>query len=382
MANTVAYSQLPPCEDLRAALKSVEAMPLVPDDWVMIITDIVNSTSHATAGAYKNVNLVSAACIVAALNALGRRDIPFIFGGDGALLACHEQDTATVAGALLGMKRLAAKTFSFDLRVGAYPAGELRRAGSPVRWTKLQATPDLTQVLFAGPGVVALETRLKSGDSGAAADHAPVDPVLDGLECRWNEVPAHHGTILTLLVEPLDPDSISTVFDLAEQCAGPVEQRHPLHPARMRLSLRPSLLAPELKLTKSHWSSAHRKLASWGQALLMAVGEFVLRRCRPVLNGVDWGAYFANFRKFSDSEKFCGMLSMVLSCEPEAADRLTAGLDELERAGRLRYGSHRSHAALLTCMVLDRDTRHYHFIDGAGGGYIRASSEWKRKRPV
>ncbi len=38
-------------------------------------------------GRYKAVNMAGASVISALLNGLGRRDLPFVFGGDGALVA-------------------------------------------------------------------------------------------------------------------------------------------------------------------------------------------------------------------------------------------------------------------------------------------------------
>src|SRR5918995_7010776 len=59
----------------------------LPDDWSLATADIVDSTKAIAAGGYKSVNMAGASVISALLNALGRRDLPFVFGGDGALVA-------------------------------------------------------------------------------------------------------------------------------------------------------------------------------------------------------------------------------------------------------------------------------------------------------
>ena len=59
----------------------------LPDGWALATTDIVGSTSAIDQGRYKSVNMAGASVISALLNALGRRDLPFVFGGDGALVA-------------------------------------------------------------------------------------------------------------------------------------------------------------------------------------------------------------------------------------------------------------------------------------------------------
>ncbi|TIM14685.1 MAG: DUF3095 domain-containing protein, partial [Mesorhizobium sp.] len=59
----------------------------LPDGWALATADIVGSTKAIDAGRYKTVNMAGASVISALLNALGRRDLPFVFGGDGALVA-------------------------------------------------------------------------------------------------------------------------------------------------------------------------------------------------------------------------------------------------------------------------------------------------------
>ena len=58
----------------------------VPDNWLVIITDIANSTIAISEGRYKDVNSLGAAVIAAVRNAIGKEKFPFIFGGDGAIL--------------------------------------------------------------------------------------------------------------------------------------------------------------------------------------------------------------------------------------------------------------------------------------------------------
>ena len=58
----------------------------LPDDWLILIADVAGSTAAIEAGRYKDVNVVGASCIMAVLNAAGKLDIPYVFGGDGASL--------------------------------------------------------------------------------------------------------------------------------------------------------------------------------------------------------------------------------------------------------------------------------------------------------
>jgi hypothetical protein len=50
----------------------------------VVLADVKGSTEAVRAGRYKDVNLVGAACITAALNVTRDLDLPYAFGGDGA----------------------------------------------------------------------------------------------------------------------------------------------------------------------------------------------------------------------------------------------------------------------------------------------------------
>src|SRR3954463_16571439 len=57
-----------------------------PADWLLAVTDVESSTRAVEAGLYQLVNLAGAAGIAAVRNACGGETIPFLFGGDGAVL--------------------------------------------------------------------------------------------------------------------------------------------------------------------------------------------------------------------------------------------------------------------------------------------------------
>ena len=69
----------------------------VPDDWVVILTDVKGSTRAIEEGRYKDVNTVGAAGIVAVFNSLDSLDFPFVFGGDGVTLLLDEKEVPRVA---------------------------------------------------------------------------------------------------------------------------------------------------------------------------------------------------------------------------------------------------------------------------------------------
>ncbi len=80
----------------------------------------------------------------------------------------------------------------------------------------------------------------------------------------------------------------------------------------------------------------------------------------------------SDFRKYDDG------LRMVLDCKPELADALERRLVTAAAAGIARYGLHRQDAAMMTCFTLSASRPdHFHFVDGARGGYASAATALK-----
>ena len=63
----------------------------------------------------------------------------------------------------------------------------------------------------------------------------------------------------------------------------------------------------------------------------------------------------------------------------EKKDQLVAYLDALLASGRAFYGLHAAPAALMTCLVFDYGHDHFHFVDGADGGYALAAKGMKEQ---
>src|ERR1700747_3427781 len=72
----------------------------LPGDWTVGVADIVESTKAIAAKRYKAVNMAGAAVIAAVTNALGGREFPFVFGGDGASFAVAPSDLSLAREAL------------------------------------------------------------------------------------------------------------------------------------------------------------------------------------------------------------------------------------------------------------------------------------------
>ena len=99
----------------------------------------------------------------------------------------------------------------------------------------------------------------------------------------------------------------------------------------------------------------------------ITVGQFIpAKYTRELIDNSD-------FRKFDDA------LRMVLDCTLELADEIEAHLADAAKNDILRYGTHRQHAAMMTCFTPSPTrSNHVHFVDGALGGYAMAASQLKR----
>jgi hypothetical protein len=100
----------------------------------------------------------------------------------------------------------------------------------------------------------------------------------------------------------------------------------------------------------------------------MAFGRFSARRYRREV------AHNSDFRKFDDG------LKLTLDISRPDLEQVTQLLASAEAARTCLFGLHTQDSALMTCIVPSAVTSdHIHFIDGAGGGYVRAAMALKDK---
>ena len=109
-------------------------------------------------------------------------------------------------------------------------------------------------------------------------------------------------------------------------------------------------------------------------AFLLGVGSG--RRIGPF----EPGRYLRDVALNTDFRKFDDTLRLVLDLDAGESEALFAYLAKGEEEGRLVYGMHVSHSALMTCLVFSLEqNRHIHFIDGSGGGFSRAAADFKTR---
>ncbi|PSR17537.1 DUF3095 domain-containing protein [filamentous cyanobacterium CCP3] len=383
MASDTFYADLPPLNqflDLANPHSYVEA----PADWYALITDVVASSQAIARGQYKEVNVLGASSIMAVLNAVAPLEVPFVFGGDGALLLVPPSAVQVARSALLAIRALARDAFGLDLRVGIVPLTVLGPQQA-VRVAKFRFSPAYCQASFIGGGLT-YATELVKTDPTYRLDR-PDDCTaanLTGLECRWQDIPSPSGHTLSLIVAALPSGGYvneylySEVLETIHDIYGEWESYHPVAPADLNLSLNPWRLRAEAKARAK--SPQWRDRATYtARAYLESLLGLGLMRFNVQAGGVEWGRYKADVRAASDYQKIDDMLRMVIAGSPAQTEQIVAYLDDRVAQGHLVYGVHVSDRALMTCLIMDRRDRHFHLIDGADGGYALAAEQLKAR---
>ena len=372
------YGRLEPFGDF-AAVADARHYVEAPDDWLVVVADIKDSTEAARAGRYKDVNLVGAACITAVLNATRGLELPFVFGGDGATLLIPAAARAAVAPALIRTRRLAAREFGLELRLGMVPVEELRRRGRRVLVAKFALSPGNHLAMFAGGGLELADRLIKDGAGFGLEDEIdPGPPDLNGLSCRWQPFRSLRGHMLTLLVRarqvdalPLQQEIIEALRRILDEAPG---RAAPIQPANMRFGWPPAGLEVEARLTRGRASLWRRRAWLYFESLLQSIAERFDLRLGPYNAPV----YRDELRRNSDYRKVADTLHMVLDCTAEEIAQIEGYLEGLRAQGRIAYGLHRADGALMTCLVFSlEESRHVHFVDGADGGYALAALQLK-----
>lgn len=354
----------------------------LPADWALATADIVDSTGAIEAGRYKAVNMAGASVISAILNALGNSDLPFVFGGDGALVAVPPSGVEKAREALSAVQAWVGEELQLTLRAALVPVANIVAAGLAVRVARFQVAPEVSYAMFAGGGSSWAEARMKEGLFAVPPAPTGARPDLTGLSCRWNPIQSRHGEIVSIIAIPVGSENLTAfqalVTEVVAIAASEEREGHPVAVEGPQIGLSVAGLAAETKTAPKGKRFTHRLFILAQYLLIVALYRFglTLGRFDPKLYRQDV-ARNTDFRKFDDG------LKMTIDVDPERLRKIETRLEEAARAGICRFGLHRQDSALMTCIVptpLSRD--HMHFIDGAAGGYAMAASRLKKQISV
>jgi hypothetical protein len=379
ISNDIFFSNVPVFVEF-AGVTDIDNYRPLPADWGLVTGDIVNSTGAINTGNYKSVNMAGASIISAILNAVGQQDLPFVFGGDGALVAVPASGLEKARAAIAAVQTWVKEELNLVMRAAIVPVKDIRAAGLDVRVARFKVSDEASYAMFAGGGANWAETKMKEGLFAVEPAPASTRPDLTGLSCRWNPIPSRHGQIVSVIAVPDEGDDSSAfrslIADIVALAGGQERGGHPV-PAD----------GPEAGLSSSGLDWEARAAAPRGQRLkrkLIIVAQFFLAkfldRFNLTIGSFDARRYKRDVAQNTDFRKFDDGLKMTIDVDAESLRKIEARLEEAAIAHICRYGLHRQDAALMTCIVLTPLSRdHMHFVDGAAGGYALAATRMKSK---
>jgi hypothetical protein len=370
------YGRIPVFHGFARLMDPALYAPL-PEDWIVGVADIVDSTRAIADRRYKAVNMAGAAVIAAVTNALQDREFPFVFGGDGASFAVAPGDLAHARDALAATAAWVRDDLDLVMRVALVPVAGIRAQGLDVRVARFAPSKNVSYAMFSGGGLGWAEAAMKRGEFAVPQAPEGTQPDLSGLSCRFQEMPSLRGLILSVLVVPMKGAPQSDFRKVIEDIIALVERSpdagRPVPPGGPEIRWPPQGVDYEARARRGG-SLLRRRIRVLANTLV----AYAVFRLNIRLGNFIPKTYAQEVVENSDFRKYDDGLRMILDCTGDLAQALEQRLAVAASAGVVRYGLHRQDAAMMTCFTPSLDRRdHVHFIDGARGGYATAATALK-----
>ena len=354
----------------------------VPDDWVIMLSDVKGSTQAITEGRYKDVNMIGAATIIALINACKPVEVPFVFGGDGGTVLVPASMHGKCAEALCGLSRMSKRIFGLSLRVGAISVAQIRKDGHDIGIRKYELSRGNCLAMFSGSGLEYADVLLKQQTDGlnpylvdCSSNDGEAD--LGGLSCRWEPLQPAGGKVLTLLVKAKKASGLKPVIVHINRITGAgLRAATPVKKTSLKFKWPPAGVKTEAGLTAGEAGFVRRYIAVLAQSLI----QFLCERFGVRAGNYDPDNYRDELTTNTDFRKFDGLLRMVLDVSEDEIAAIEHYLEKQFQAGQLVYGTHISGSALMTCLLFSlENSEHVHFIDGSDGGFALAARQYKQR---
>ncbi len=381
------FADLQAVTDFTAVTKSESYTPL-PEDWLIVLSDVKGSTRAIQDGAYKNVNMVGAACIMGLLNIAGDLDIPYVFGGDGATLAIPPSLKSGAEEVLVRLRQLSQETFGLTLRVGLIPVADIVAGEDQVDILKYEISNGLFLAMFSGGGLSEADRLLKEDRPDnpyifPEGRKPSGPPDLEGLSCRWEPLQSRNGQIVSLLVNApygtakeksaLYGEILGKLTNILGQEA---DDFRPTSNANMRFRWPPRGLWTEACMTAKDRLPLITYLGLCWESLI----QYFLEKTGKKAGSYDAPLYRKELLANTDFQRFDDMIRLVLDCREDQIEDIRALLTPYFETGKVAFGLHLSPSALMTCLVFNlAEGAHLHFVDGGDGGFALAASDMKRQ---
>ncbi|MBA3674803.1 MAG: DUF3095 domain-containing protein [Chitinophagaceae bacterium] len=380
-------------EPIRRPIKDVLAEQKLftnfPDNWHVVVADIVNSTQAVKTGKHDDVNLIAAGSLIAAINAAKpfNTEIAYFFGGDGGTVIVPDEIVNKILSGLNAHKINSLKNFSLELRVGSITIGEIIKAGHELKVAKVEIGKGYNKSVVIGNGLKYAENIIKDNylQDKESIEHQllTIDSSelnLEGLECRWDRIKPLTSSleVVCLLIEAVNFKNQSTVYrDVMiklDEIYGEADKRHPITMNRLQLLTTFLKFKKEMMVRYSKWKIGHF-LKAFFETL---IGRLYFKYNWKV-NDLKGQEYLEQVIAFSDTLTIDGRINTIVSGTKENRLRLLEYLNQQEQKGLLIFGHFVSTESIMTCYIENRNDKHIHFLDGSNGGYTEAAKELKPK---
>ncbi len=418
MSSAGFYAELPVLPDFSGVADPRSYAPL-PGDWHVATCDVRNSTLAVAAGNYKHVNTVGASAVTAILNAAGDLDIPFIFEGDGSAFCVPPGLLEDAKAALVKTQEMAQKSFGLELRVATLPVAKIREAGYDIQVARVRVSANYIQAAFAGGGMAYADKYMKDPATAPLCEVKPGSVVargsLEGLECRWQDIPSRHGETVSVMVRalsgepgkaglvyrdvlakvrevygsddanhPLSPEAMNAnalyqeVMTKVQDIYGSDETSHPISLPALAMTLDGKRLGIEAGVRAADRGAFGRWLWIMRARWFVILGWFLMK-FGLMTEETDWSKYKETLVRNTDVRKFNDVYRQILAGNAAQREALDAWLAERYAKRELVYGLHVTDRAHMTCLVFNYSGKHLHFIDGADGGLFLAAKQFKER---
>lgn len=355
----------------------------VPTTWHVVVVDILNSTQAVAEGNHHQVNLTATGAIISVLNLVRKEkqtaEIPYFFGGDGATFIVPTLFLDKIVGTLENYSLHIKRNANLTLRVGHVSVAHLTTQNAALKIAKHQLTEQLSIPIVLGNGLKIAEEIIKK-DFQEKESRLFVEDLLnlEGMECRWKRIDPSQtqNKVVCLLLEAVNETEqrglYKEVIAKMDELFGTFSNRQPIKSEKMQLSFNILTIWEEMKITlvNQNWFYL---LKNW---LSTIIGKAYLN-LSP--NGKQ---YLQQIGQLSHTFMLDGRINTIFTASQDQITVFISYLDQLEQNKKILYGIHITHASVMSCYVIDRKTKHSHFVDGTEGGYTSAAKMLKVKLRV
>ncbi|WP_179320679.1 DUF3095 family protein [Winogradskyella helgolandensis] len=380
MENIKFYNQLKKSTDTLTELLETESyFSEVPNTWHVVVVDILNSTQAVDEGKHHQVNLTATGAIISVLNFIRKEkqniEVPYFFGGDGATFIIPTLFLERIIQILDNYSLHIKNHTNLILRVGHISVNYLRGQDFGLKIAKHQLTNQLSIPIVLGNGLKKAEDLIKTNFEESRTHFEKALLNLEGMECRWKQIKPiqTQKKVVCLLLDAIHEDDqrriYKDVISEMDRFFGTFDNRQPIKTTNLKLNFSIHNIWEEMKISLDQQKLSY-VFKKWMSTL---IGKFYLNFSN------DGKHYLQQIGQLSHTFMLDGMINTVFTAEQSKIDLFIAYLNQLEKDKKIIYGIHITHASVMSCYVLDRKTKHSHFVDGTEGGYTSAAKMLKQK---